>query len=248
MNNYGARGLSYSELGRRSGMKSRSHPRDVVLGRKRLSLSSAQQICRGLKFPPDLRDFFLLLVENELAPLAAVDELMKARTKVQKRHAATARNSKDFYSLADATSVYASLGSLLDGVDLPIIQRKTRISQSRICTILNDLICKGFAREQEGRFFPTERHLSFSEIKAGGSFQKYYSSRTAGLRRRAVVNFDSQTELFWEATLSVRMRDLPRLKEELRTLLNGYVEDAESADGEILRSLTVGFFDPSVKG
>jgi len=36
-----------------------------------------------------------------------------------------------------------------------------------------------------------------------------------------------------------------RLKEELRALLNRYVEDAEASDGETLRSRTVGFFDPS---
>ncbi len=185
------------------------------------------------------------MVENELSPFAACEELNKARAQVQRRLAATERNVKDFYSRADATLVYASLGSLENGVDLSTIHLKTRIPQGRLEVILSDLVDKGFVREQASRYFPTERHLSFSEIKAGGSFQKHYATRASSLRKRATECFDSQTELFWEATLSVRMRDLTRLKEELRILLNRYVEEAEAADGETLRSLTVGFFDPS---
>jgi cyanate lyase len=50
------RPISYSELGRLSGIKSRSHPREIVLGKKRVSLETARQISRGLKLPSDLKE------------------------------------------------------------------------------------------------------------------------------------------------------------------------------------------------
>lgn len=244
------RSLSYADLGRLCGLKSRSHPREMVLGRKKASLAMAKQISRGLKLPADLRDFFLLLAEFELcrnlqtrnALEAHVD---RARMLVRKRDIAKKKDSKDFFALNEASLVYAALGSAHRGAKLSDLVFRTKLSEKRIRSILARLQERGFVEtKDQDSYFPTERHLAFSEIKAEGTFLSHYLSRIKQLHDRAKDHFQSDSELFWEATLSVNLRELPRLKEELRQTLNRFAEEAEDADGNSLRSISIGFFDP----
>lgn len=243
----GLRPLTYASLGRLSGMKSRSHPREVILGKKRLSLEGAYKISRGLKLPDDLREFFLLLTERELANinldrLRIIEEKLEwARERGFKRPPPLL-DPESFFSLMDASLIYASLGK--NGASLETLERKTLLNREILKAALQSLSEGGFILARRGQYFPSDRHLSFSKIKPGGSFQKYYSHRVNQLKKKAAKEFSSETQLFWETTFSVASKDLPKLKEDLRQTILRFAENAETSEGDSLRSLTLGFFDP----
>lgn len=246
---YKGRSLSYSDLGRLCGLKSRSHPREIVLGKKKVSLETAGQIVRGLKLTADLGKLFLLLAEYELARDARSKaylekQIDKARSEVMRQVQRNRNDSEKFFSLADVSLVYAALGDEEKGSSLGDVCRKTRLPRTRVNSVLMKLTNSKFACQQGDRFLATERHLSFAHLKAGEAFQTYYLSRLKLALKKATQDFESKDELFWEATMSLNTRDLNRLKEDLRQLLSRYAEEAESAGGESLRSITVGFFDP----
>jgi len=50
----------------------------------------------------------------------------------------------------------------------------------------------------------------------------------------------SDSDLFQCSTISVKSQDLPKLKEELREVLNRFVQDSETADGGKLAHIVVG--------
>src|SRR5688500_4830914 len=59
-------GLSYADVARKGGFSSRSYPRDVTEGRRRLTLRSLPSLVRGLRVDGRLAEFFHTpyLVEN----------------------------------------------------------------------------------------------------------------------------------------------------------------------------------------
>ncbi len=230
-------------------MKSRSHPREVVLGLKKISLEGAKQIGRGLKLPNDLNEYFLLLAENELAKNSKSrtflkEEIEKSRLQIQRRVKSKNLNPKDFYSISQASLVYAALGSIENGATLDELVMKTRINPEQVQAIIRNLELKKFIVSHENLYFPTDRHLSFSDLKEGENFQSFYLSRLKQLQKRVSKSLTSDSELFWEATLSVKASKLNELKEELRQVLIRFAEGAEASDGESLRSVTIGYFDP----
>src|SRR4051812_39197485 len=57
------RRFGYSDIARHGGFSARSFPRDVVLGKKNLSLISLPKFIRGLGLTSDLAEYFRILVE-----------------------------------------------------------------------------------------------------------------------------------------------------------------------------------------
>src|ERR1700683_2347753 len=56
-----ATGISYAEVARRGGFSSRSYPRDVTEGRRRLTAKSLASLVRGLRLEDDLSRVFQML-------------------------------------------------------------------------------------------------------------------------------------------------------------------------------------------
>ena len=53
--------ISYAEVGRRGGFSSRSYPRDVTEGRRRLTTKSLPSLARGLRLKGELAKVFQFL-------------------------------------------------------------------------------------------------------------------------------------------------------------------------------------------
>jgi uncharacterized protein (TIGR02147 family) len=59
--------FTVSRIAERAGFRSRSFPRDVMLGKKRITLISLPKFIRGLDLDQDLANLFVTLVEIEHA-------------------------------------------------------------------------------------------------------------------------------------------------------------------------------------
>jgi hypothetical protein len=129
------RRFSYAAFARRAGIASRSFPRDVVLGKKRLSLESATRFAAALDLHGDLQDYFLTLVALEeerarIPPLRTPATLKATLSKLHARlRAKAAKCGVDgraaLYGSRHWLEVYAALGTPERGASLSEIMGRT---------------------------------------------------------------------------------------------------------------------------
>ncbi len=120
-------------------------------------------------------------------------ELVTARDQILKSKNIKMLNSADFFSLTDATLVYASLGTLDGGANRSEIISKTWLSESLCLKILEQLQSRNFFTYKDGSYFPTSRHLLFSEIRAGGTFRSFYVRRLKEVENRILIHLNSES-------------------------------------------------------
>jgi len=166
--------LSYSDIARHGGFATRSFPRDVVLGTKRLTPSSLPKFIKGLGLSSDLADYFRVLVEIEESDcrLKSFDEtkLHQIKENLKKRillksHVNIGQTDKAFV-LSYIPKVYAALGDLNVGADLREISEKTSLSESEIIKALEYMTENDLVFKKGRRFIAKELHANFQGLKS----------------------------------------------------------------------------------
>ncbi|MEN0057979.1 MAG: hypothetical protein AAGB31_04040 [Bdellovibrio sp.] len=134
------RRFGYSDIARHGGFAARSFPRDVVLGKKSLSLNSLPKFIRGLGLTSDLAEYFRILVEiSELecrtksvdeAKLRQMKDNLKKR--ISDRHHVQVGHSDSAFILSSVPRLYAALGTAEKGSSLKEISEKTSLPETEI--------------------------------------------------------------------------------------------------------------------
>ena len=239
-------GLSFAEIARRAGFASRSYPRDVAQGRRRLTSKSLPSLLQGLRLDRNLALFYRALFylahpeeHPDRAPVALLQEIVD-RSKTRAERPTTRRR---FPSLApfkeaaqkegaeDIFEVLAALGKPDRGVTLNELSAQTGKSPIALARLLEELQAAELvvARDaidptQERRFLPAAGHMNFSWLPNHGGAQSLF---LAILRRNlaaATNHFNRQDALFSCTALSVSRARLPALKEELREVILRFVD------------------------
>lgn len=242
--------FGYSDIARRGGFSSRSFPRDVLTGSKRLTLNSVEKMIRGLQLPPNLAGYFKSLVELEhedCRPQAWSAEAVRKKLAKQKERLSSkgrfqVEGADAVFSISNVPEVYAALGSVEHGSHLNEITARTGLPERLILDALDKMIELKMVNKKRFRFYPTKEHISLEGLKKSDVFKHHFRKCCERASEAAKQKFDSDEHLFLSSAFSINKHDLPKLKEELRNLLLTYVDSTEKENGNAVINLVAGLF------
>jgi hypothetical protein len=245
------RRFGYADIARIGKFASRSFPRDVIRGSKRLTPRSLEKFVVGLGLRGDLAEYFRALVEKEEAECrtagATLERIEKQtagiRARLAKRASTTSIPNEEAIFEEDFPRIYASLGSSESGATVGEIARRSGLPTRNLREAISRLVDRRVIIQRGIRYSAAEGHLNIEGLRGKGAFQKRFARNT----RRAIDSLEtklaSDSCLFLTSTYSVRSGELPVLKEELRRILQKYVDGAECAEGDRVVELTVSMID-----
>lgn len=246
--------IPYAEVARRAGFSSRSYPRDVTEGRRRLTSRSLPTLIRGLKLEPRLSELLQLLffqeypeefnarsgvllqrsvteIQNHLA--SRIEQTRKranSAAPVRKNLAGTralalgARPSEEL--IRHLFEILASLGNPQQGATLEDLRRMTGLERSTLATILEVCAREGLVRvdAQTSRYYPAAGHLNLTGMPKNELIRRIFLQSLDRAKMAADTLYNSDEALFFVSAISVGRSDLPKLKEEIRGILLRYAD------------------------
>lgn len=239
------RALSFAELSRRGGFRSRSFPRDVLGSTRGLTRESARRFAKAFGFPSVVSTYLYALVdldrEQESLELRKKAQVLQARA-IRKIRARTENAPKNAFVLPEFSKVYAALGSPARGATLEEIEKRTKLSRKELLRTLEALIESQLVVEEEGRWKAKQNILLFDNLSKHEFFQKVFLRRLKNAQVLAQTQFQRDDALFWESTFSISSKRLPELRVRLREVLGRFIEEAEEFEGDQISSVAVSFF------
>ncbi len=240
---------SYAEVARRAGFSSRSYPRDVTEGRRRLTLRALPSLVRGLQLDSRLVEFFQLLYFQEFPDECPPTSARRSPTETEKRLRTRldrarirARNGKIRKEIPaevlvapeeirEETTRYlfeilASLGETQTGATLEEISRITGLTKTTLTPILEFAQRSDLVRfeTQTNRYLPSSGHLNLTGMPKNELIRAIYMQALQRTRTAAEKAYTSEEALFYVSALSVAKKNLPALKRELREVLLKYMD------------------------
>lgn len=243
------RRFGYSDIARHGGFAARSFPRDVVLGKKSLSLNSLPKFIRGLGLTSDLAEYFRILVEisETKCRTKSLDETklrqMKDNLKkrISDRHHVQVGHRDSAFVLSSVPRIYAALGNADIGSSLKEIFEKTSLSETEIHQGLGYMLEQSLIKKRGARYFANESHSNFQGLKTE-IFKKHFIKTAETSIQMSKKFIGSEEKLFLSSAFSVSQKDLPKLKDELRSLLLKYVDTAENPNGNKVINLIASLY------
>lgn len=243
------RRFGYSDIARHGGFAARSFPRDVVLGKKRLTLTSLPKFIRGLGLTSDLAEYFRVLVEIsdpncrvrilDDAKLYQMKDNLKKR--LSDRHHIQIGHNDSAFVLSSVPHIYAALGSAENGSSLDEVLQKTSLIESEIHRGIAYMLEHRLIKKRSGRYFANEAHANFQGLKTE-IFQKHFIKTAEMSIQMSKKHIGSEEKLFLSSAFSVVQKDLPKLKAELRSVLLKYVDAAENPNGNKVINLIASLY------
>lgn len=232
--------FGYADVARLGGFASRSFPRDVVRGEKRITLNSLPGFMRALYLTSDISEYFRMMVELEHEDCRAKtqDEVklrdikIKYKERIISKFNSSKNSEEQAFQISSIPEVYAALGSVERGATLKEIYDRSHLPSHEIETALEKMIATGLVLKKKLRYFPRQTHLNFEGLSQSEVFKKHFISGCERSARMARSGLSSDSKLFLSSAFSVNRSDLPKLKEELRSLLLKFVDNSEQTDGD----------------
>jgi hypothetical protein len=259
--------LSYAEVARRGGFSSRSYPRDVTEGRRRLTAKSLPSLSRGLRLDPALSRLLQSLYFSEYPDEHPETLTAQAlRTRLERERLDVARSQRrgvrrktqipetsklgdrDLTHLAAGlTDVVAALGELKDGATLDEIQKRTGLGKNVLARQLDSLVREGvldYAGDSR-RYFPGTAHIDWTGQAGNRLARAVYVSAAERLAETARGHFARPDAMFVNSAVSIPREDLPRFKEELKELLLKFVDRSveTGASPDTVVQIVAGMFE-----
>jgi len=246
--------FSYAAFARKAGMSSRSFPRDVALGQKSLTLSSAKAFSAALGLRGRLNTFFMLLVERDepslRGPKATVESinarLLEMRESLLNQDIRkNSQSARDIFKSIQWLKIYSASGKVGVGATLEEISQRTKISTDELQNYMNDLLQKQILSwdGKAKRYCPLHSYQIFEDLKGDDFFRHWYLQSLAEAKMKVDKDFASDKQLFFTSMFSVRSDKMTEFRKELRDILQRFSEDSEDAEGDSLAKMVVGFYN-----
>ncbi len=246
--------VSYAAFARKAGFESRSFPRDVSTGKRRLSPASLVKFQKALGLSTSGQKFFELLVARDEP---TVREALKYRVEVVQDALARARlrfsqdvsagaGRRDFrkkplhevdvwLSIPWIAPLMAALGDADSGASLTTMAHRLSLSPAKIEPSLKQMVQNGLCREAEGVFYPLQLHEKIQGAGKSRFFLKIFEEATLMACRRASQALESDEEFFFVSSFLVAQKRLPELKLRLRNLLMEFVDENIDSEGQVVQ-------------
>ncbi len=235
------RRFGFSDIARNGRFVSRSFPRDVQKGTKRITLRSLAKFSQGMGLTGDLAAYFKLLVEMEepecrsdgidILRLKRTQAALKSRLLERAGFSLKASPGESIF-LEDFPRIYAGLGTEEGGASLKEVSSRTGLSVAVLKKALSTCVEQGWVRKEKDRYFASVSHVNVEGLNVSIPFQKRFARSCSKAMKASEVRLNSPDALFFSSAFSVRAANLPALKDELRSVLLRYVEKVEVAEGD----------------
>lgn len=242
--------VSFGEFSKRAGLSSRSFPREVVIGNKRISRRSLAGFVRALGISGDLRLFFSLLVSrsealmegNSLESICLAERLARIRKRLLGPTLPSGQTLEQVFRSDLSSKVYAASGDFEVGSTPEEIAERVQGSLRDVLGEIEELAKNGLLLwDAEKRLVrPVSEHLSLFGQAEGSRVQEDYLRGLQRVQKRASRQFADSETAYMQFVFSVRRSHMPQLKEELSKVLCRFAEDAESASGDRVARLVLG--------
>lgn len=240
--------FSFQYLAKQCHFSSKSFLKDVMDGKKSLSLQSSYQLIEGLPLKGLTGKYFLALVaseegfrtSNKKDPKNQIAEL-KEKLLRQLEAPRLAKEGDELFQFFHWPYVYAALGDQKKGSSFEEILEKTKLHPSAVQTTLKKLIEMKMVIPKKNRFIASSNSAFIEGLDQSEFFKKFYRQALSKLSDNVDRNFQSRDSLFYNMVFSVDPNQAPELAQELAELLDRYTEQAEKSTGDRLASLTCGF-------
>lgn len=245
--------LTFQEFSMRAGLASRSFLKDVIVGRKRLTPASFQKTILGLGLNKIWTEYLeaLIGIEETMFQNRVLDQkyfskklqVLKKRLRLRKASQSVRTGSQIVEAFLDENfpEVYAALGTVENGNSLKQITRKVRLPEGQVKIILSRMAEVGLVVQQNDIYFPQVEALNVEELKTSYVFQRDFFRSLEKVKRRFQTQVSSDESLFLTQTFSVASKDLKRFKESLAHVIDDFVADSETPEGDTIAELTLGF-------
>jgi uncharacterized protein (TIGR02147 family) len=247
--------FGYAALVRKAGLASRSFPREVVLGKKSLTIDSARKLAQALSLTAELKQLFLLLVDQDKFKKedkqsdSLSRQIQKLRNRSRQKLDPKNQGSKNiFYENKGWIEVWSSLpvkNQRPEGISLEVISKQSRVPIKQCEKILNEFIERSLIAkniETNGYCIAQSEHLIIEELGKDLFFKSWFLDSLDVAKKNAVTHFNSDKHLFLNSVFLIRSEDLVPLRKELRDLMTQYVDQNEDPFGDHLARLSVSFF------
>lgn len=245
--------VSYADIARRAGFAARSFPREVVLGKKKITLNSLPKLILGLGLTGDIAQYFRYLVELEQpecrsqnkSDLQIQQALLNLKKRILIKNKIIVDPKKydaDIFSFADIPLVYAALGNTGTGSTVVEIMKKSNLSKDIVLNLLKRMISSEIVKESNHRYMAIDHHLNLQGLGQSEIFKSFYIELLKKAQLSAQLNMQNENELHFSSCFSVNQKDLPQLKENLRSLLLQYVDQNEIGAGNKIVKIACSLF------
>lgn len=248
------RAITLSELAKKSGFSSKGYISDLLAGRKKLTAKALPKILTALNLPKRLENYFELLAQLEEKSLRSpgLDEKeIQLKLKRLRRSFTDKESSGQTALLPKANSeiyrhlaykVYASLGSPEVGADFPQIVKRSGLSEAAARDALDALIAIKLAREEKGRFFCAIGTIEALGLDQQTRFQEVLASATSALIQKIQQIHKFPNDFYFYSSFALDPEKELLLKKKLQELLCNFVDEHQNEDGELVKSIVIGFF------
>ncbi len=249
----GQRPLTYGEFAQRAGFKSRTFMNDVILGRKRLTPLSIEQVKVGLRLTGAWADYLhcLVAMDEPKFQTSSRDQKYYLERLKKKKLALQARSKQKNGGTDDAIAkillqpnfpeMFAALGTFDAGADFETILSRTKFEKTVAISLLGKLIEAEIVELKNGRYYATEDSLQLEMLGSSEYLRADFFRSVDKAKRRFEKQAAAQKSLFMNQTFLVSEKDLRALREQVFELLKDFVASNEQAEGDTIAELTVAF-------
>lgn len=242
--------FSYAHFARKAGFSSRSHPKDVLDGYRRMTPATFSKFSKALGLVGDSKNYFTYLVgleEPDIQPgncskqemlmkLNKIKNRLQARLEMQKNS-----GDEEIYKIKHWQELYAALGTPTEGASLEEVAGRSRLP-ARVCEASLQKMCECHLilySQETLRYFTKNLHVAFDKLGRDQFFKSGYLDMAHSLQKDARTNFDKNDRLFFSSAFSIRKSDLPKARKALREALLQFVADAENSEGDTIARVVV---------
>lgn len=239
--------FSYSFIAQKCQFSSKSFIKDVIDGKKNLSLESAHKIASGLQFPQLWKNYFINLFQSTLSEpdqinLVQIKELDRIKSKLVSK-TQTVENPEEVNHIFQHKNwpfIYAALGTIEKGADLETMMSRTKLPRLEIEEILQQLIKLELVIQKKNKYFCIQNSAFFENLGKSSFYKNFFRQSIQQLYVKADKNFESQGDMFYSLAFSVNSKKMPIFKKELAELIDKYTTSIEEAEGDRIALLTCG--------
>lgn len=240
--------FSYAYIAQRCHFSSKSFVKEVIDGKKSLSIKSTHKIIEGLALPSLWGKYFYNLVMSDdplpgVTPMAAQKELRRLRRKLIDKKTLTVNESESqLFQLTAWPHVYAALGSEEKGASMQdILNRTLSLGSNLVESTLAHLVTVGMVVKKGKRFYAAQDTAFFENLGKVQFFKNFYLQAVQQLFDKSRKDFNSPDSLFYTMSLSLNPAKMPEFRRDLAELLDKYTAEIEQPEGTRVASLTCGF-------
>lgn len=225
---------------------SKSLPRDVIEGLKRITEKTLPNFLKGLELEGFLQEFFIRLVESEKDPskLKLAKRIGDLFLETHFTKTFSDNNFKDHRS----PFLYAASGEVGIGVKIALLSERTGMSIQNVRDAIPQLekLKLGSYNAEDDTFTPATPQVHVDVTQTGPShFYSFYNYCLTLQREVAEKKFQSPDTFFYNEVFSIHEKDLVKVKAELRNVIKSFLIKAENPHGDSVAVFNLGLFKQS---